>query len=228
MTTLLEKIRSRGHWQVVIRPGRYVEKRIQNICALYPIVQKASVGLRGWDFPHVDPHTKPHIDVDWVGQESEWQQYLEIWRFYQSGQFVDVAGMPLDWRDQSTLWPADQDWKAGALFGIGDALFTFTEVFEFAARLALTEAGDELMHIEITVSGLAGRRLWVDLHNRWPMFRRYEASLGELPYKVELPRSELVAQARELALKPAAELFARFGWNPDAAILRDIQKNLWR
>lgn len=226
MTTLLKKIRSRGHWKVVIRPGRYAEKRIQSISALYPIIQKTSVRLRGWDFPHVDPHIKPHIDVDWVGQESEWQHNLEIWRFYQSGQFVDVAGMPHDWRDQSTFWPADQDWKPGALLGIGDALFAFGEIFEFAARLALSEAGDELMHIEITASGLEGRGLWVDLHNRWPMFGRYEASLDELPYKVELPRSELVTQPRELALKPAAELFAHFEWNPGESVLRDIQKSL--
>lgn len=226
--TLLEKIRSRGHWRVVIRPGHFEEERIQDIAALYPLIQKTSVELRGWDFPHVDLRTSPHIDVDWVEQESEWQHYLELWRFYQSGQFIDIAGMPDDWRDQSTLWPADTDWKPGALLGIGDALFTFTEVFELAARLALTEAGDELIYVEVTVAGLQGRSLWVDLPNRWPVFRRYQASLLDLPYRVEVLRTELVAQSRELALKPAAELFARFGWNPDIATLRDIQKNLWR
>ncbi len=79
--TLLEKIKSRGHWRVVIRPGRFVEKRIQEISTLYPIIEKTSVNLRGWDFPHVDTHPNPKIDVDWVGQESEWEQFLEIWRF---------------------------------------------------------------------------------------------------------------------------------------------------
>lgn len=227
MTKLLEKIRSRGHWKVVIRPGRYVEKRIQNISALYAIVQKASVELRGWDFPHVDPHTKPHIDVDWVGQESEWQEFLEIWRFYQSGQFVDIFGIPDDWQDQSNLQPVPQDWKPGALLGIGNALFTFTEIFEFAARLALTEVGDELMHIEVVVSGLNGRILCVDSRHRTPFIQSYQASLSELPYKVVLSRSELVAQPRELALKPTMELFARFGWEPGADVLRDQQKTLW-
>ncbi|MGA7678304.1 MAG: hypothetical protein WCA51_08055 [Dehalococcoidia bacterium] len=226
--TLIEKIKSRGYWRMVIRPGQFVEKRIQDISALYPIIQKTSVELRGWDFPHVDPHTNPHIDVDWIGQESEWEHYLETWRFYQSGQFVDLVGIGGDWRDQSTLWPADKEWKPGALLGIGDALFMFTEIFEFAARLALTEAGDGLIHIEITVGGLAGRRLFVDLHNIWPMFRKYEASLPEFPYTIELSRTELVAQPRELSLKPTAELFARFGWIPDAAALRDIQKTLWK
>lgn len=227
MSVILDKIQSRGYWQVIIRPKNFIEKRVQNISALYPIVQKASVELRGWDFPHIDPHTNPHIDIDWVGQESEWQQYLEVWRFYQSGQFIDIAGIPEDWRDQSSLWPPSQDWKSGALLGIDDALFRFTEILELAARLALTEVGDELMHIEVTVSGLKGRRLWVDSPNRRPMFRHYEASLPELPYKIELSRSELVAQPKELAIKPAVELFARFGWEPAAHVLRDQQKMLW-
>lgn len=164
--TLLEKIKSRGYWRVVIRPGQFVEKRIPEISSLYPIIQKTTVQLRGWDFPHVDPHTNLHIDVDWVGQESEWQEFLELWRFYQSGQFVDIAGIWEDWRDQSELRLGRHEMEPGALLGIGDTLFRFTEIFEFAARLALTKAGDELMHIEVTVCGLAGRRLWVDSHNR--------------------------------------------------------------
>ena len=66
MSTILEKIRARGHWRVVIRPGRFEEKRIQDIAALYPLIQKTSVELRGWDFPHVNPHSNPRLDVDWV------------------------------------------------------------------------------------------------------------------------------------------------------------------
>ena len=219
--TLLEKIKSRGHWRVVIRPGRFVEKRIPQISSLCPIVQKTAVQLRGWDFPHVDTHTKPHIDVVWVGQESEWQQFLEIWRFYQSGQFVDIAGIWEDWREKYDLAG-----KSGVLLGIGDTLFRFTEIFEFAARLALTEVGDEVMYIEITINGLAGRKLWDDSHDSGRVYKQYEASLQELPFRQELPRDELVAQPRELALRPAIELFARFGWTADAAALRDIQKKL--
>ena len=226
MSELLDKIRTRGHWRVVIRPSQFLQTRLTEIAALYPTVQKTSVELRGWDFPHLDPHTKPHIDVDWVGQESEWEQYLEVWRFYQSGQFVDIMGMPGDWRDQSKLWPPGADWKPGALLDVGDALYTYTEIFEFAARLALTEAGDEWVHIEVTASGLAGRRLWVDSQNRWPMMRSYEASIQALPYSVALLRAALLAEPKELALDPAMELFQRFGWSPTKDMLRDLQGQL--
>jgi len=230
MSSLLDKIRSRGYWRVVIRPQTFVEKRISQITELYPIIQNTSVQLRGWDFPHLDePHTQTHIDIDWIGQESEWENLLEIWRFYQSGQFIDIAGMQEDWYDQRRSIPAIfGKWEPGLILGIGNTLFRFTEIFEFAARLAMTQAGDDTMHIEITVSNLAGRKLRVDSPNRMPTHHDYTASIKELPYEVELSRTELIAAPRELALKPAIELFRRFGWEPNQDILRDQQKELRR
>ena len=82
MSELLDNLRSRGYWRVVIRPGTFIEQRVSNISALYPILQKISVQLRGWGFPHLDSRDQPHIDTDWIGQESEWERYLEVWRFY--------------------------------------------------------------------------------------------------------------------------------------------------
>ncbi len=59
-----------------------------------------------------------------------------MWRFYQTGQFVDFAGVTYDWDDQSQRRLPSQGWKPGEILNVQDALFTFTEIFEFAARLA--------------------------------------------------------------------------------------------
>lgn len=227
MNSLLERIKSRGYWRVVVRPQTFIEKRISEITDLYPIIQNTSVNLRGWDFPHLDHHSQVHIDIDWIGQDSEWETFLEIWRFYQSGQFVDIAGMHEDWYDRRGSIPAVlEDWRPGLILGIGNTLFRFTEIFEFAARIAMTQAGHDTMHIEISVNNLAGRKLWVDDPNRVPTFHDYTASIRELPYEIDLSRTELIAAPRELALEPATELFRRFGWNPSQGILRDQQKKL--
>jgi hypothetical protein len=228
VSDLLNKIRSRGHWRVVIRPTRFHEARIDDILALYAIVQNASVDLRGWDFPHIDVHSQAHIDVEWVGQESEWDAFLEIWRLYKSGQFIDVAGMWHDWQDQSTVARAPEGWRSGAVLAVLDTLYRFTEIFEFAARLALTDAGDELMHIEASVVGLQGRSLWMDSPKRMPMLRPRRAALDELPYRVDVLRTDLIAQPRELALKPALELFRRFGWEVTLDRLREFQAEIGR
>lgn len=226
--TLVEKIKSRGHWWTVIRPTRFVEKRIGEIDALYPIVEKASVHLRGWDFPHLDRHADLHIDIDWIGQESEWQHHLETWRFHQSGQFVDVAGIRYDWPDQSDWLPRTEPREPGTVLGIADTLFRFTEVFEFAARLALSEAGDEQMFIGVRVAGLRGRVLWVEDSRRAPMLGNYKASIQEFPYEVVVQRTELVANSRELALLPVIQVFLRFGWRPSIELLREQQAELRR
>ena len=227
MSELLDKIRSRGYWRVVIRPGSFIGQRVPNISTLYPLLQKISVQLRRWNFPHLDTRAQPDIESDWIGQGDEWDRHLELWRFYQSGQFVDFAGITDDWRNQSKVWPAPADWKHGALLEIGDALFTFTEIFEFAARLALTEAGSEQMHIEVGVAGLQNRELWVDDVHWWPPFPSgRKASLKELPYKVDLSRTQLITEPRDLALKPTIELFRHFGWEPSLGLLRDMQQGL--
>ena len=227
MSELLEKIRSRGHWRVVIRPGTFVEKRVSNISALYHILQKTSVQLRGWDFPHLDTRLQTHIDDDWIGQEPVWEEYLESWRFYQSGQFVDFMGMEEDWGDQSTLSPPEKGWKPGSYLSVESGVFSFTEIFEFAARLAMTDAGDEQMHLEIDLRGLKGRGLKFEVRRAGSSYRRIlKADTEEIPYKVDLPRIQLVTEPSELALKPAVELFQRFGWDPGLDVLRDIQGEL--
>jgi len=177
----------------------------------------------------LDEPTALHIDIDWIGQEFEWQHYISSWRFYQSGQFTHISGMPVDWRDQSHFWPADEQWRPGAWLGVGDTIFTLTEVFEFAARLALSDAGDEQMHISVTVGNLRERLLYVDTQGRWPfIYRPYQASIEKFPYSVELTRSDLVAEPRDLALQAAIELFKRFGWDTTIDILRDWQSEMIR
>src|SRR5438093_8765937 len=101
MSPLLDKIKSHGHWRVVIRPFTFKKTRISEIKRLLPLLEKASVQLRGWDFPHIDRNDPPTIGLDYIGQECDWEDILEIWRFYQSGQFVHISGMRYDWLDLS-------------------------------------------------------------------------------------------------------------------------------
>jgi len=223
---LLSKIRSRGFCKVVIRPVAFQEQRVPDIGALYPIMQKTSVQYRGWEFPHLDNNIPYHVDLDWIGQEIEHTDILEIWRFYQSGQFVHLSNFLIDWRDVSQWWPADDNWKSGELLGVGEVLFRITEIFEFASRLALTEAGDDHIHIAITFSGLKNRTLWMDDFSRTPFFSKRTATISEFPSKVEIARNELIANTREHALASAQQLFKRFHWEPPIELLKELQSKL--
>lgn len=226
MSTLLERIRSKGHCMVVIRPRSFNKHRIGDITVLYPLLQKTSVLLRGWDFPHLDRMTPSTIDINWIGQECDRGDILETWRFYQSGQFVHISGIRYDWIDRQLLAGWRIGHAAGPLLGIGDTLFRLTEIFEFASRLATTEAGDEQIYIKIVFKGLKNRSLWVDSYNRMPFVQPLVASIDEFPHIVEVSRTKLIAEPRNLAIETAIELFRRFGWNATPEQLKDQQSEL--
>jgi hypothetical protein len=225
---LLEKIQSRGYWEVTIHPGRFDQKRAQSLGDLYPVLQKTSVSLRGWDFPHLDTHQQPHRDIDWIGEEVDFANRLESWRMYQSGQFVHTSGITTDWLRESQIhaaWKDQLPMEPGTMLPLMETVHRFTEIFEFAARLALTDAYivDDQMRIEVLLSGLEGRHLHNDIPGRLPFAQSYVATLPAFPQELDARRDDLVATAKEQALDWAEELFLRFGWEPSRILLQDIQ-----
>jgi hypothetical protein len=166
----------------------------------------------------------------WIGQEIDWENYVELWRFYQSGQFVHFAGIKEDWLDQVRLSAPSKDWKPGVFLSVTNVLFHATETLELTARLAFTEAGDEQMHLEIALSGIEGRSLWIEPSHRWEalLHMTHKASVKELSYKADLAQIRLITEPRELALQAAVELFQGFGWDPSLDVLRDMQDELLR
>ena len=230
-TELLETIRSHGYWRVVIRPGDFYSDRVGDISSLYPILQKTSVALRRWDFPHLDPHMSHRAEQDWLLQSSEVNQYLELWRFDRSGDFSDLMGMEEDWLDRFHDWPL----PTGSYLDVDNVLLHFTDIFEFAARLSMTEAGGESMHLEIDVFRQQGRVLKVERRREGSSFlsedgafflRGYGAGGETFSYLLDVSKTELITTSQELALKPTLGLLQCFGWNPRLQFLRDLQIEL--
>ena len=81
------------------------------------------------------------------------------------------------------------------------------------------------MSIEVLVSGLKGRMIYVDSHRaRWPLDFAHVANIVSFPSNRIISREELVATQKELALELAKELFRRFNWDPAIDLLRDWQE----
>ncbi len=226
MTALADAIREKGHWRIVVRPATYVPDRIP-YASLQQTVEKSVVQLRGWDFPHLDRQGGARHGNDWVGGETDWSYYKETWRFSVSGQFVYLVGIHEDWvEDFKVGFAAHGLPTAGSWLGVGDTLFRCTEIFEFAARLALTDAGEDRMSIEVDIRNAEGRRLWVDSPSRMPMDNQYEFHDRVLVYRKEIDRAELAGRSREHAAEAAADIFARFGWHPELSLLKGQQAEL--
>jgi len=214
----------------MVRPATFVERRIPKLTDLFGVVEQASVHLRGWDFPFAERSAsgvRLPSGVDWVGCEIDWNHYLESWRLYQSGQFVDVAGYHHDWRDQSNMWPGAYD-PSNSLLGVGDIVNSFIEIFEFAARFAFGSAGDDFIHVEIILYGLRNRLLVLDDPSRMPFFREYRCNIDEYPQSFDMSRIELKANTTALAEKALLDLFQHFNWDAPLEIIRNYHQQLRR
>ena len=228
MSNIIDKVSSRGHWHVIIRPKEFKRDHIEDITQLKPIVTECSVKLRGWDFPHIDYREEVHIDLDWIEQSLDWNHHVELWRMYQSGQFVFKGGLFHDWIDQSDLMKIMGSNQSQTFVSLGDSIYRYTEVFEFASRLALSDAGSPVMHIELSLLGIKDRILREDTAKGVPYDALGRIGIDSVPYKVELSREDLIAQPREYALRAMLELFRRFSWNPRIELLRELQESQLR
>lgn len=225
--TALEEIRTRGHWRVVIRPSTFEEKHIADYSALFPIVEKNSVRLRGWDYPHIDYRSEPRRGVDWVGQEYDCEDEIESWRLYMSGQFIHFFAIAGEWRDRSSVWPADPGWESGRYMYYVQTLYSLVEIFEFAARLALSPAGAAFMRVDVDVRNLAERQL-VEIDPRFRFSRPYVARMPEWTYHWRGTQTELIARPREFAAVAAQDLLARFGLDVSLETVTRIQQGIGR
>ncbi len=225
-STLLEKIRSRGYWRVVIRPLTFKRERIARLQDLFPIVQKCTVPFHTWwEFPQIEGANPLVYGGDWVGQEVEWGVSMGAWRLYQSGLFVHFFAITEDWeRLKIVREPLEPDWHPGkelCYIPTNDCLLA---IFRFARNLARSAAGDSWMRVEITVEGLAGRRLKNTLPQRTAQFGDYQTHAKNWSKTWDLAQGDFIDKPRDLAAEAAQDLFARFGLHLSVDILKELQE----
>lgn len=227
MSAVVDKIRSKGYWDVAIRPLPYVESRV-NYAKLDELLVSGTVRLRGWPVPYVDFRNELLRGDDWIGQDIDaaMVDHFEAWRFFTSGQFNQLRSVSADWRTGSEAPSIPEGFDQ--VIEVWEILFYLTEVFELAARLALGPAGDERMAIDVALHGLADGGLIVGQRNRAPFLEPYRAAANTLQRTVTVAREELVSASREQAVTMAREFFLRFGWKPTTELLSEYQQELER
>ena len=84
---IVNKIKSGPYWRVNLRPYEFNEEKIKTLSEIRKLLDQCQVSLRGWDFPHID-HQKTMNGQDWVQSECDFNDIIEFWRFFKSGQFI--------------------------------------------------------------------------------------------------------------------------------------------
>ena len=95
-----------------------------------------NLNLRGWDYPHIpgrqDDDSRIYRGVDYIEAYIDWWEHKEVWRYYQSAQFIHYMGIHEDWYE-------DNEWADNSLKKIKPCsilntittTYTVTEIFEF-------------------------------------------------------------------------------------------------
>ncbi len=219
---ILERIRSRGNWLVRIRPSTYDATRLVSLPDLERAVRDSSVALRGWSYPQYDEPTRL---AGYVEETTDWQHEIEVWRAFQSGQFVSLNGLSEDWRDNSEIWPAPKGWRAGQLPRGEDAIFRLAEIFEFAARWSTAVAFRGPVVVDCSLRELQGRGVGLSPNRGpWQLKRTCIASQWSWSRSYDLPN--LLAGTWELAIEPAMSLFELCGWDLSRDVIRSILDEL--
>jgi hypothetical protein len=224
---ILEKIKSHGFWRVDIRPTKFGKERIKTLRECKEIIRSSVVQLTGWDYPHIGP-IDPVNKLNHIESTVDFNKFVEIWRFYQSGQFIHLFACREDLmhQDPTATGSFGPEIKGTKFLGIVDTLYTITEIFEFAARLAEKNVFDPSLKITLDLFGMENRQLF--FWNPAPkLFRAYVSSVNHIPVVKTLTVEELLANAPRLALDATLYIFERFNWDqPARGTLEEEQKKL--
>ena len=232
--TILTRIHKHGFWRVVIRPAEaFNQDLIPTLLECKEILEVSTVSLRGWDYPHTSD-LKIDFGTDWIQGSYDGTvnplplPHIELWRFYQSGQFVHHFSCREDWGDWS--WPSLPEKSGSPVLSIWDCLFTLTEIFLFMQRLERRDVLPSGAQLSVKLVGMAGRRLINPSTEHAPSKVWGESTLNEICYSPNAFSSiDVLASADRLAIEAAEWVFERFGCRvPRSLLLAEQQRLLQR
>ena len=224
MSDVVDKIQSRGHWNVEIRPLPFDAERLKYE-DLENVIEGATVRMRGWPVPYIDQREPLLRGNDWIGEDIDalMVSHLEAWRLFTSGQFVHLRAITGEWGEDNLIAPQS---PAERIIPVWEILFYLTEVVELAARLTLKTRTPSSMLVRAKLFGMADRGLVVGQPNRAEFFHPYLQQQDVLQAEINVPAGDLIAEPRDVALGVAHHLLLRFGWKPAIEQLRGHQQEL--
>jgi hypothetical protein len=228
-----------AYWRITVSPLKYERQRV-SYENLRSVLDKAQVRLRGWYFPYLS--NKPDEVVQGVNYYGTWCTFAnyEYWRFYESAQLVHFHGVreqveqgykeQIDQISRRSLDWLKPDWATVRGFiDIINFLYTVSEVFVFAGRLASALEIDETMHIEIALKNINGFVLGVsDPSRAWHAFHQWKGG-DDLAKTWDIEANELSIDPATSSLDAVEWFFHRFGWTDvNKQALRDAQSAFFK
>ncbi len=234
-----KEIKKRGYWEVTFAPRVFNDALIPDRATCKQLLQKNSVQLRGWDYPHIPQgnmdHQKIYFGADHCEAFIDWGNHKEVLRYYQSGLFVHYVAVHEDWLKEDKLSEIVggkdpyTNTQPGTVLSFVNTTYLLTEVYEFLRRLAAgSDVYESGVKVEIKLVGTQGRKLVSLAPGRIDLFGSYIANVPEIvvPSK-EIMKEQLLDSSRELALQTIKYIFETFNWeNIPISVIEKDQQNL--
>jgi len=221
---LLEKIQSVGFWRVNIRPVTPLRKAL-SFQRCNEVVERASVSIRGWDFPHISRRNDASGGRGNMGDYAEswtdWEGFHEFWRMYRSGQFIFIGLLHEDTEEWGNGAPA------GTFLNTVSAIYSIAEFVEFSRRMSDVNLFPSGISIDISLNNSAGRALSVG-RGRMPFFEKKVNGAQRIQLKGDFSIDEITQRSRDISIDFDLELFDYFGWNPDRSQIAGDQDKFFR
>lgn len=227
---IIKKIKSKGYWVINLHPDTYIGNRIKSRTEVKEVVRRSVVDLRGWDYPHFrDSEGEPYATTNGAEKFVDRRNHIEFWRMTQSGNFIHLLALREDWRgdvEYRNMWSTGDELKGKKLLGVLGALYTLTEIFEFARRLAKQNIFGENVVAKVELYDISSRHLFIDSYNKRPFDPTPFANV-KVPWKWDKSYSvtEIMNNVNGLALGAFLDLVDLFGWeNPPIDNLKNEQQ----
>ena len=205
----LAKIRSTGYWRVNFRPHEFNERSIATVGECEELLRNCSVRLRGWDYPPISDDSRI-IGQDWVAFWCDWFGYVEYCRMYQSAQFIHYFVCREDYERNdraNTVRRVSED--SIRVLDLLSTVYTVTEIFLFASRMAAKGLFDSGINMNISLHGTENREISVS-RERY-LSKDYVCRIPKIEFKDDFDYGEIMGNAAGLARGATKFIFDKFG-----------------
>jgi hypothetical protein len=221
-------IKTRGYWEVDLRPIEQKEDRFESIPDCIKKVSESVVRLRGWPYPlYLDNKAPPYPMDKRIEACGDFGGYKEYWTMFLSGHFYHIFGCREDWLKEeiSIFGPSSYSHiKPGTMLDFICTLYSVTEIFEFAIRLAQRKIFGNGVKIKVSLSGMEGRNIRSFDLRRW-IPEGYICRSPKIDFEKKVGVEELLGQGHQIALDATVYIFGMFSWfNVNQEVLNEEQR----
>ncbi len=205
-------ITERGNVRVIFEPSIYDAKKIPK-GELVEILNKAQVSLRGWNFPHIpssdqENSKRPYSTGDGIEFFTYWDKFAELFRLYQSGQFIGMFALYEDTIGQVY----GKNIEPGKYLDFISTVYRMTEIVIFIRNLMEGTGVDE-GELTIEINGTNNRELEVIFsQNIFPLNSNYICHLDKVVAQVSIKKDDIVTNYLEMARGLLKSVFEDFNW----------------